>query len=485
MKKILAFLIIILGITLIPNINTYATSKNFYEGEYIKGIWMNKQKNGTIYYQTARFFRQTGTNYFAYCIEPFEMFNENSTYAPTITPSNLNEYQKQRISLIAYFGYGYKNHTDLKWYAITQMMIWKESDPTGKYYFTNKLNGTKIDIYQQEMNEINTLINEYLITPSVSNKEYNIVENEELNIIDSNNVLSQYQIINNDNLTIINNTLNIKNLKEGTYQINLNRKENIYNRPLIFYESYNSQNLVETGDIENNISLKINVKKTVLNITKVDSDNKTTVPSGEGTLHGAVYNLFDKDMKKITELTIDKNMKATIKNLKYGKYYLKEKQAGIGYELDNKIHEFNLNGNNNIVNLILENTIIKKKIEINKVYGEPNNTKGEANVSFNIYDKNNILVETIVTDKEGYAEVTLAYGNYTIKQVNSTPGYELSNNLNITIKDNKKETYKLYDYKIKVPNTKVNDKNMHYMIIVLILLGLLNLIIYVKKRNIN
>ena len=64
------------------------------------------------------------------------------------------------------------------------------------------------------MNEINTLINEYLITPSVSNKEYNIVENEELNIIDSNNILNQYQIINNNNLTIINNTLNIKNLKE-------------------------------------------------------------------------------------------------------------------------------------------------------------------------------------------------------------------------------------------------------------------------------
>jgi len=485
MKKIVAFLIIILGITLIPNINAYATSKNFYEGEYIRGIWMNKQKNGTIYYQTARFFRQVGTNNFAYCIEPFEMFNENSTYIPTITPSNLNDYQKQRISLIAFFGYGYKNHTDLKWYAITQMMIWKESDPTGTYYFTNKLNGTRIDIYQQEMNEINTLINEYLTTPSLSNKEYNIVENEELNIIDTNSVLNQYQFLNNNNISITNNTLNIKNLKEGTYQINLSRKETIYNRPLIFYESYNSQNLVETENIENNISLKINVKKTSLNITKIDSDNKTTIPSGEGILYGAVYNLFDKDMKKIAELTIDKNMKATIENLKYGKYYLKEKKAGIGYELDNKIYEFNLTENNNTVKLILENTIIKKKIEINKVYGEPNNTTGEKDIFFNIYDKNNILVQTITTNKEGYTEAILPYGNYTIKQVNSTPGYELSNDLSISVKDNKKETYKLYDYKIKVPNTKVNDKSIYYMIIPLILLVLLNLIVYVKKRTFN
>ena len=483
MKKIGTFLILILCITIIPSINVNAISKNFYEGEYIKGIWMNKQKNGTIYYQTARFFRQVETNNFAYCIEPFEMFNENSTYTPTLTPSNLNNYQKQRISLIAYFGYGYKHHTDLKWYAITQMMIWKESDPTGNYYFTNKLNGDKIDIYQQEMNEINSLINNYLILPSISNNEYNIVENEEINIIDTNNTLNQYQIQNNNNLTIINNTLNIKNLKEGNYEINLTKKESIYNRPLIFYESYNSQNLVETGDIENNISLKINVKKTALNITKIDSDNKTTISSGEGVLSGAIYNLFDKDMNKIGELTIDKNMKSKIENLKYGKYYLKEKIAGTGYELDNKTYEFELNEKINIINLTLENTIIKKKIEIHKVYGEPNNTKGESNISFNIYDKNYTIVKTITTNNEGFAEIELPYGNYTIKQVNTTEGYELSNDLEIKVKDNKKETYKLYDYKIKVPDTVTNNKNIYYMIQTLIILILSTR--YVKKKLFN
>ena len=100
MKKILIFLITILCITLFPTkeVNAYTTS--FYEGEYIRGIWMNKVKNGTKYYQTARFFRQSGTNNFAYCIEPFEMFNENSTYESTLSPNNLNEYQKQRIEYV-------------------------------------------------------------------------------------------------------------------------------------------------------------------------------------------------------------------------------------------------------------------------------------------------------------------------------------------------------------------------------------------------
>ena len=33
--------------------------------------------------------------------------------------------KKTKISMIAHFGYGYKNHTDVKWYAITQFMIWQ------------------------------------------------------------------------------------------------------------------------------------------------------------------------------------------------------------------------------------------------------------------------------------------------------------------------------------------------------------------------
>ena len=123
MKKILFFLTTII-IVLICSTNVNA-STTFYEGEYIDNIYMNKQKAGssTIYYQKARFFRQTGTNRFAYCIDPFVFFQDGSIYEETITPSNLTASQKEQISLIAYFGYGYKNHTDTKWYAITQFII--------------------------------------------------------------------------------------------------------------------------------------------------------------------------------------------------------------------------------------------------------------------------------------------------------------------------------------------------------------------------
>ena len=108
-----------------------AESATFYEAEYIDNIYMSKYQysNKTTYYQKARFFRKTGTNEFAYCIEPLNFFNENSTYESTISPSYLSEYQKEMIKRIAYFGYGYKNHTDVKWYAITQLMIWQYAEP--------------------------------------------------------------------------------------------------------------------------------------------------------------------------------------------------------------------------------------------------------------------------------------------------------------------------------------------------------------------
>lgn len=71
MKKTIIFLIVV-TMSLICSTNVHASS-SFYEGEYIDGIYMNKQKanSSTIYYQKARFFRQSGTNRFAYCIDPF------------------------------------------------------------------------------------------------------------------------------------------------------------------------------------------------------------------------------------------------------------------------------------------------------------------------------------------------------------------------------------------------------------------------------
>ena len=419
---------------------------------------MNKRAKGsnTIYYQKARFFRQSGTNDFAYCIEPFNFFNETSTYQSTINPSNLTAYQKTRISMIAHFGYGYGNHTSTKWYAITQFMIWQTADPNGDFYFTDSLNGNRIEKFTSEMNEINNLINNYQTTPSIANKEYDLVEGEKLNVNDTNNVLNAYSS-SNSKFKIENNKLVSGALTEGEYEITLTRNSKVHNRPIIFYQSSNSQNLVETGDVDSkSYKLKVNVVKTSLKITKIDSDTKTTKASGDAKLEGAIYELYDSNMEKLKEITIDNNKIGYLENLSFGKYYLKEIKPGIGYTLNDEIHEINISKDNKDIELTLENKVIKAKIVINKSY-EGSSNKKESNVTFNIYNKNNKLVKTITTNSSGYAEVILPYGKYKVKQLNSKDGYYKVEDFLIDITSSDKQIYNLTDYKIKVPNTSSNS----------------------------
>ena len=465
MKKTIIFLIAV-TMSLICSTNVHASS-SFYEGEYMDGIYMNKQKanSSTIYYQKARFFRQSGTNRFAYCIDPFVFFQDGSNYEEVITPSNLTETQKEQISLIAYFGYGYKNHTDSKWYAITQLMIWQAADPSGNFYFTDGLNGPKIEPYNQEINEINTLVTNYKKETSLNNKTYTLVEGEKLSIEDSNQVLSNYKS-NNPNFVIQGNKLISDNLIEGEYTIDLIKEEKEHNKPLVFYQSKNSQALMQTGDLKDKKeSLKVNVIKTKIEITKIDKDNQSTSPNGEGSLIGTVYSLLDKNNTEIATITINENSIGKLENIPFGIYYLQEKHPGEGYHLDTKKYKLEITDKNPKIYITLENEIIKKKIIIYKTYGE-NNKIPEANITFAIYNNENKKVATITTDKNGKAEIILPYGNYKIVQENTTDGYHKVNDIEITITDTKDEIFNLVDYKIKVPNTKTNF--FAYLIILII-----------------
>lgn len=429
----------------------------FYEGEYIDGIYMNKQKTeiSAIYYQKARFFRQVGTNQFAYCIDPFIFFTEGSTYEETINPNNLTQQQKKRITEIAYFGYGYHNHTDKKWYAITQFMIWQTADPTANFYFTDGLNGPRIEAYTQEMNEINTLITNYHKSTSLLNKTYTVVEGETIFLEDTNNIISTYSI-DNPNFRIEGNKIIGDNLTKGEYTINLLKQENHYNKPILFYQALDSQALMQTGDIPDKTEqLKINVINTLIEITKIDKDTQSIIASGDGSLIGAIYGLFNQYDEKIAEITINENSKGIIKNIPFGTYYLQEIVPPKGYQLDTKKYEITISEENPNQQLILENEIIKKKVIIYKTYDETNKIP-EKNINFLIFDKDNNLITTITTDEFGKAEIILPYGEYKIVQENTTEGYQKVEDIELIIDNMEDEIIKLTDYKIKVPNTRTN-----------------------------
>ena len=402
-------------------------------------------------FQKARFFRQTNTNEFAYCIEPFSTFNETSSYESTSSPYNLNESKIDRISKIAHFGYGYKNHTEPKWYAITQFMIWKEAN-TGDYYFTDYLNGNRINRFQDEMNEINNLINKYNELPTFD---------EEYTIISGNNLIlerdfSNIKIIGED-FSLENNKLTINPTKENIYTYNLIKEDNIYNKPYIFYESNTSQNLIETGNIPSlSTSFKVNVLKTEIELTKIDKDTKSIIPKGEASLDGAIYSLYDENNELVKDLIIEKNQ-SIINNIPLGKYYLKEKESGTGYLLDTNTYEINITKEKYKHQVIVENKVIEKTITIEKKYGDNTTLLPEENISFEVYNSNYEKLTTITTNNLGIINITLPYGTYTLKQINTTEGYKKIDDITINIDNTENEIIELKDLKIEVPNTSTNN----------------------------
>ena len=448
-----------------------AESTLFYEGEYIDGIYMNKYQYSTktIYYQKARFFRKEGSNEFAYCIEPFAFFKENSIYDSTFSPAGLSSEQLKRISLLAHFGYGYHDHQDQKWYAITQMMIWQTADPnSGDYYFTDGLNGNRINAYTNEMNEINSLINDYLTIPSFNNQEFTIVEDHSLTINDSNHVTYKY-LEDEENAYIQGSNLVIKPLKEGEYQFNIYRKETIYNHPYIFYQSANSQDLIQTGDIEQmDAKVKVKVVKTELNLTKIDKDNKSIEAQGEASLDGAIYAISNKD-KELTRVEIKNNV-ANVSNLDFGTYYIKEISPGVGYMLDDSTYEVEISKNKTVIDLVLENKVIEKNITIHKEYGEDGNYQDEENISFQVFNNQNKLIDTLLTDNSGKASIKLPFGHYHFIQLNSSRGYEKIDPFEIIVDNSTEEELELRDMKIAVPNTHISRFKEYLITIIMVAL---------------
>lgn len=483
MKKILIFLMTILCIGI--KCQDVSALTNFYEAEKIDGIFTKSVDGANTHYQKARFFRRTSDNKEAYCLEPFAFFDESKNYQEYNYATNLSNSAWQRITLIANYGYGYGNHTDPKWYAITQLMIWQVAEPTKEFYFTSYLNGPKIDAYTNEINEINNLIKDYETVPSIPFGNNSVVGST-ITLTDTKQVLNNYYIENpTEDIKIENNQLIIKNIKEGKNSFIIKRKSTNESTAALFYYNGESQNLMTKGNIGEKV-LQINVNGTTNKIilTKTDEDNNSTTPQGEASLTGAVYNLYNEKDELLQEIEINKNNKTIIENLNYGKYYLQEKKAGTGYTLNKDKYYFEVNMNTKEINLTLKNKVIEKEVTIHKEFGDQSNTTSEKNISFDIYNSKGELVNTITTDDFGNAKITLPYGKYTVKQRNTNYGYKMVDDFIIDVNDtNNDYYYQLYDYKIEVPDTRIKENSSIGLLIIMMLIFPSG--IYLRKKYVS
>lgn len=461
MKKILLFLTIYSIFFLCNSTKVYAKTNSFYEGDYINGIYMVRHDRSTNkkYYQTARFYQSSSDNSIAYCLEPFKTFQpNNNVYDGMISQAVYDANTWQRLTDLVAFGYQYKDHTDPKWYALTQIMIWETVDKSNEFYFTDTLNGNRVNILTEERNEIERLINESKKTPSFANNRYNSLVGKIITINDTNKVLKNFTTIKDNESSLNENTFSIKRDNPICHTQIFYSNYGLGRELALHYTNDNSQRLISIGaskPVEAPVTFCF--YKLKLNLTKIDKDTKVFKGQGEGNIKETVFTLYNDKKEKVTDISFDNDGKAEIVGegnkslIDFGTYYLQETKAGTGYIKDNNLYKITFDENNTTINKTLENEVIKGKVIIEKNYGIKNIMKGEPNITFEIYNKDKELINTITTDENGLASIELPYGHYTIKQKNTTEGYSKIEPFKIFINKVKDYKYKVYDYKNEKP----------------------------------
>jgi uncharacterized surface anchored protein len=435
MKKIIKIIFCLCLFLLFKNNALALTLEQVYEND----VWIFR-KGGNQPAFSGKF-----TNYYldgkvAYCIEPGKHIT-TSNYEGIEGLSNLpfTEEINNKLQLIGYYGYDYPGHQTLKYKMATQALIWETVNNQVVEFWTKASGaGTFISV-KNEKNEIMNLVNNHL-TPNFDNYEIDALLNKEVIFTDNNNVLNNYEIINNNDAYIRDNKVYITPKNIGIIEIKLKRNTYTNNLTTLFIgDDAESQQMAYFGTLEDDyLTLKVNVKAGNIKLYKYDKETK----SCNSNLYGARYNIYDENNNIIDTMIIGDNCSSTSNYFGYGKYYLKEEIPSNGYLLDNNTYTFEIN-NFNTKEITVYEDIIKGRIKINKLDQDTNSCQivGDAsllNAKYEVYDSNNNLVdEIIIKDNCIGLSKYLPYGKYLVKEITPSTGYLLDNkSYNIEIKDN-------------------------------------------------
>jgi len=431
MKKII-FLFLILFMSII----NVKADDSFYLGEKVPNMYVESIKGNDIH-NGAPFLLHRSDGSIVYCINPFLMMSTTDIYKEynyNDSIFNLTDEQFNKLNIISYYGYGYQGHTDIKWFGITQYYMWKSLD-FDDVYFTDVYYGSRVEKYVDEVKELENLVNNYYKLPSFAGNHYEYNPNTTYELIDTNNMLSNY-IVKESNVkaSISGNKLTINTNGDGNYNITFVRKSPI-SRDYKLYNLEGSQSLIYPGKI-NDITFKISIEVNSGSVTinKFDCENKTRL---EATLEGSVFEIY-KNNTLVSKLTI-KDGKESINNLPIGSYTLKEITSSKGYKKDSKTYEINISKNNKDIVINSCSNVIQGNLIINKYYGEENNYKIDSSAVFEVYHNGKLIVTL-----NNQSKVKLEYGTYLVKQISGKKYYDLINDFNVFIEEEKDYKYDFY-----------------------------------------
>ncbi len=457
MKKIL---ILILFLSTIFLFKSNVQAESFVESNYINGEFINKVKDNKTYYMTMQFIKDSKGR-IVYCLEPFVDFKTGQSYeeyeGDLSGYANLTKEQKREIELIIYYGYGYGNRVEDKWYVITQYLIWKVVDENANIYFTKTLNGSKIDKYINEINEIKTNVEKHDIKPSFLN-DYNVDYGKSLIIRELNN---DYEIVD-ANIDYYKNENGFQiDVVHESGKIGFRKISNYYENKVMIFDSANSQDLIRPGNVEEQVyNFNINVKKgrITVDIRKVED-----VYTIESSLKDTCYEIRNENDIFVDKIcTGDEYLVYTTDDLPYGEYSIEQVSVGIGYKKDDNLYKVTISDKDINPYIILNNLLIKNFIDIVKYECIGDECLFEEGAIFKVVDKNGDNVCDLITDKEGFTFCEVGYGTYDVSQIKGKDGYTLVDSYKEKIVDeDTMHRRELYDYLIKeeveIPSNIFNE----------------------------
>ena len=368
----------------------------------------------------------------AYCIEPgVNITIHDYDGAIGYINSPYSDEINQKIGLIGYYGYNYPGHQTLRYRAAAQSLIWETTGGQIVEFWTEKYgNGSFINL-NKERNDIMSLVNSHYTMPSFNNETKDAIIGQTVSFTDNTGVLSGYEIYRSDNATssINGNTLNITPNAVGEITVSLIKKTYTSDPTMIFVGKDSKSQKMGIFGVHDPVvaKVKLNVKGGRVEIIKTDADTGTTTPSGQASLVGDKFGVYDVNDNLITTLTTDSNSYAISDYLpSLNVFYIKELEAPKGYVLNTEKYYFKLDKDNLLASINISNKVIERKYEITKVVAS-NKTQimtPEVNVEFGIYDYNNNLIKTLKTDSDGKIYFTLPFGDYILRQLSTPSGFE-------------------------------------------------------------
>lgn len=423
---------------------------------------------------------------FAFCVEPNVMIKSGEPYKRS--EINYSDESMRKAAIAKWLTFdkrayaGKESNPDTRDgydYSLTQMLIWKlggEAVDMNAWFDY----GTIKDFIEAGEYEVN----KWDVWPEYVDKEFEIEEGQSLLLegynqgkiaytdaedvkIDIKDSEGNYTNTENRYNNIINKYKRQVQITVGSkapdrFEVYLSQEDDYYRSKMnnsgsvLLYESEKSQNIISGGHIKPDIrKITIKVKKKGIKIKKKDE-------SGNNLENVGFVVASDKDFNNIVgEVLTDSNGEAKIQEglSKIDRLYIKENKAPMGYLIDNNIKEVELN-KDGITEIEIINKKIKGKIEITKnrkSWSKEGDLKEnevlqpEEGVLFDIYNEQNVLVDTISTDNRGKAVTKeLEYGKYLIVQKNEIEGTKKAENKIINIDTDNK----IYELNIVNENKK-------------------------------